>query len=66
MFSLLLLFVWAFAAEFASKGRGSEGEMWQALAEENASEELPASLGLMWSHVCFYCHLEVYVTWQKK
>lgn len=65
MFSLLLLFLWGFADEFVSKGHRSEGEMGQALAENNASKELPAFLGLMWSHVCFYCHLEMYLIRQK-
>lgn len=39
--------------------------MGQALAEKNASKELPAFLGLMWSHVCFYCRLEMYLIRQK-
>lgn len=58
-------FLWAFAAGFVSKGCGSVGETRQALAEQNASREQPAFLGLMWSHAYFYCCLEMYVIRQK-
>lgn len=45
--------------------KGSEWEVWQTLAEKNACEEQTAFLGLMWNHVCFYCHLQMYIITQK-
>lgn len=39
--------------------------MQQPLSKKNASKELPAFLGLMWSHVRFYQGQEMYLIRQK-